>query len=86
MRTYVNVTVLCACAEVCLYHIILCITFAHAVYYALSKNRLIVKAKAWDFIREHRVVCSTYSMKCRDGGYIYPLRIDEFYIIYEIDA
>ena len=51
--------------------------------YALYKNRLIVKAKAWDFIREHRVVCS---MKCRDGGYIYPLRIDEFYIIYEKDA
>lgn len=68
----------------CLYHIILCITFAHAVYmYALYKNRLIVKAKAWDFIREHRVVCS---MKCRGGGYIYPLRIDEFYIIYEKDA
>ena len=59
MRTYVSVTVLCACAEVCMlishnimYHICSC------CIYALYKNRLIVKAKAWDFIREHRVVCS----------------------------
>ena len=69
----------------CLYHIILCITFAHAVYnYALYKNRLIVKTKL-GILSESTEWCAV-RMKCRDGGYIYPLRIDEFYIIYEIDA